>query len=52
MWISIKISNVVEYGLRNPDDTVVANKSMFVLIILENIKQVRLKISQGSVTVL
>ena len=38
--------------LKNPDDAVVANESMFVLTILEKIKETRLKFSQGSVTVL
>ena len=38
--------------LKNPDDVVVANISMFFLTILEKIKETRLKFSQGSVTVL
>ena len=38
--------------LKNPDNVIVTNESMFVLTILENIKETRLKFSQGSVTVL
>ena len=38
--------------LKNPDDIVVGNESMFVLTILEKIKETRLKFSQGSGTVL
>ena len=38
--------------LKNLDNAVVANESMFVLTILEKIKETRLKFSQGSVTVL
>ena len=38
--------------LKNPDNEIVANESMFVLTILEKIKETRLKFSQGSVTVL
>ena len=38
--------------LKNPDGAVAANESMFVLTILEKIKETRLKFSQGSVTVL
>ena len=35
----------------NPDDSTVANESMFDLTILEKIKETRLKFSQGSLTV-
>ena len=38
--------------LKNPDDAIVANESMFILRILQKIKEVRLKFSQESVTVL
>ena len=38
--------------LKNPGDAVAANESMFVLTILEKIKETRLKFSQGSGTVL
>ena len=38
--------------LKNPADAVVAYTSMFVLTILEKIKETRLKFSQGSITVL
>ena len=38
--------------LKSPDNAVVADESMFVLTILEKIKESRLKLSQGSVTVL
>ena len=38
--------------LKNPDDAVVANESMFVLTILEKVKETRLKFSLGIVTVL
>ena len=38
--------------LKNPDDAESANESMFVLTILEKIKETRLKFSQWSVTVL
>ena len=38
--------------LKNPDDVVVGNECMFVLTILEKIKETRLKFSQGSATVL
>ena len=38
--------------LKNDNNQIVANESMFVLTILEKIKEVRLKFSQGSVTVL
>ena len=38
--------------LKNPDDAIVANESPFVLTILENVKETRLKFSQGRVTVL
>ena len=39
-------------SLDNPGDAVLGNESMFVLTILEEIKETRLKVSQGSVTVL
>ena len=38
--------------LRNLEDAVVPNESMFVWTILEKIKETRLKFSQGNVTVL
>ena len=38
--------------LKNPENEIVANKSMFILTILENIKETRLKFSQGSETLL
>ena len=38
--------------LKNSGDAVAANESMFVLTILENVKETRLKFSQGSGTVL
>ena len=38
--------------LQNAVNETVANESMFVLTILEKIKETRLKFSQGSVTVL
>ena len=38
--------------LKNPDNKIVVNKSMFVLTILENIKETKLKFSQQGVTVL
>ena len=38
--------------LKSSDNAVAANESMFVLTILEKIKELRLKLSQGSVTVL
>ena len=38
--------------LKNPDDAIVANESPFVLTVLENVKETRLKFSQGCVTVL
>ena len=38
--------------LKIPKNEIVFNESMFVLIILEKIKETRLKFSQGSVTVL
>ena len=38
--------------LKNPDNASVESESMFVLTILEKIKETRLKFSQGSVTVL
>ena len=38
--------------LKNPDDAIVANESPFVLTILENVKETRLKFSQGCVMVL
>ena len=49
-----KVIQQIEFvgQLKNPDDAVVANESMFVLTILEKIKETRLKFSQGSVTVL
>ena len=37
---------------KNLDNEIVTNESMFVLMILEEIKETRLKFSQGSVTVL
>ena len=36
---------------KNSDSAVVANESMFVLTILEEIKETRLTFSQGSLTV-
>ena len=38
--------------LKNPDNEIDANESMFILTILEKIKEKRLKYSQGIVTVL
>ena len=38
--------------LKNPDNEIVANESMFVLILLEKIKETRLKFSQESLAVL
>ena len=39
--------------LKNSDNTIAASESIFVLMILEkNIKEINLKLSQGSVTVL
>ena len=38
--------------LKNPDDAVVAKKSMFVLTISEKIKETRVKFSHGSIIVL
>ena len=38
--------------LKNPENEIVANESMFVLRTLEKIKETTLKFSQGSVTVL
>ena len=38
--------------LKNPDNEIVANEFIFVLTILEKIKETRLKFSQGSATVL
>ena len=38
--------------LKNSDDAVVASEFIFVLTILEKIKETRLKFSQGSVTIL
>ena len=55
IWWSICWSNcwsIFVDQLKNPNDAVVANKSMFVLTILEKIKKARLKFPQGSVTVL
>ena len=38
--------------LKNPDNEIIANGFIFVLTILEKIKETRLKFSQGSVTAL
>ena len=38
--------------LKNDNNQIVANESVFILKILEKIKETRLKFSQGSVTVL
>ena len=38
--------------LKDPDDAIFANESMFALIILEKFKVMKLKLYQGSVTVL
>ena len=38
--------------LKNPDDAVIANESMFVLKIFKKIKKTRLKVLEGSPTVL
>ena len=38
--------------LKNSDDTIVANESMYVLTTLEKIKETRIKLSQGSVAVI
>ena len=38
--------------LKNPQNAIVANEPMFVLTILEKIKETRLTFSKGSVTVL
>ena len=48
-----KVIQQIEFvgQLKNPDDAVVANESMFVLTISERIKGTRLKFSQGSVTI-
>ena len=52
--VDLKAIKQIEFvrQLKNPDDTVVANESMFVLRMLEKIKETRLKLSQVSVTVL
>ena len=52
--VDLKAIKQIEFvrQLKNPDDTVVANESMFVLRMLEKIKETRLKFSQVSVTVL
>ena len=38
--------------LQSPNNEIVANQSMFVLAILEKIKETKLRFSQGSLTVL
>ena len=38
--------------LKRPDDAIGVGRNMFILTILEKIKETRLKFSQGSVTVL
>ena len=52
--VDLKAIKQIEFvrQLKKPDDTVVANESMFVLTMLERIKETRLKFSQVSVTVL
>ena len=52
--VDLKAIKQIEFvrQLKNPDDTVVANESMFVLRMLEKIKETRLKFSQVSETVL
>ena len=35
---------------KNPVDAIVGGQSMYVLMILENIKETRLKFSRGSIT--
>ena len=52
--VDLKAIKQIEFvrQLKNPDDTVVANESMFVFRMLEKIKETRLKFSQVSVTVL
>ena len=47
------IQHIVFVGqLKIPDTEIVANESIFALIILEKIRESRLKFSQGNVTVL
>ena len=44
----------IDFGgqLKNPDNEIVANESMFVLTILLKIKETKLKFSPGSIIVL
>ena len=50
----IQIQNQIEFvgKLKNPENAIVAKESMFVLTILEKMKETRLSFSQGSATVL
>ena len=49
-----KVIQQIEFvgQLKNLENAIVANESMFVLTVLEKIKETRLKFSQGSITVL
>ena len=49
-----KVIQQIEFvgTLKNPSEAIVANVSMFVFTILEEIKEIRLKFSQGGVTAL
>ena len=42
--------NRVCWANKNPVDAIVGGQSMYVLMILENIKETRLKFSRGSIT--
>ena len=49
-----KVIQQIEFvgQLKNLENAIVANESMFVLTVFEKIKETRLKFSQGSITVL
>ena len=47
-WTKSKSTNITCSTLKNPDNAIVGNESMFILTILEKIKETSLKPSQGS----
>ena len=51
-WLKNNSANRIRWVIKNSDDVIVANESMFILTILDKIKETRLKFSQARVTVL
>ena len=52
MLTEINSANIISCEIKNDNNPIVVNESMFVLPTLEKTKETRLKFSQGSVKVL